>query len=184
MTVTELSHSGELRSENGCSSKEKNHLIRSTKKIKKADPDYVEEDLEENNQIRKAKVSTDCLDPTITSNGNRSFKQALLRSRFNEVGNENNLDCDVEDISSDEEDNTTDTAMDEGLQDGSEINGGIPNIRLPAALLKKIREPWKKCLIVRLLGKTIGYKLFMTKMTKIWSSKQILKLWTLGIGFS
>ena len=44
----------------------------------------------------------------------------------------------------------------------------IPKVKIPPGLLKKIREPWKKCLIIRLLGKSIGYKLFATKMKKIW----------------
>ncbi|XP_028055105.1 uncharacterized protein LOC114259292 [Camellia sinensis] len=53
---------------------------------------------------------------------------------------------------------------------------------LPLALLKKIREPWRKCLIVRLLGKTIGYKLFMMKMTKLWGLQADFEALDIGNG--
>ncbi|KAL7174600.1 hypothetical protein ACSBR2_033776 [Camellia fascicularis] len=64
-----------------------------------------------------------------------------MRSRFNESGNEKNFDCDMEEVSSDEKDNTTDTTMAEEMQEENANMGGIPVIRLPSALLKKIREP-------------------------------------------
>ncbi|XP_028106754.1 uncharacterized protein LOC114305824 [Camellia sinensis] len=53
-------------------------------------------------------------------------------------------------------------------------------VKLPASLLKKVREPWKQCLIVRLLGKNIGYNLFVNRMRKVWNLQASFE--TLDIG--
>lgn len=82
----------------------------------------------------------------------KSFKQALLRSRFNENGNEKNFDNDVEVLSSDDEDAATPKASEKEDEEMQEERDWIPRVRLPAVLLKKIREPWKKCLICETIG--------------------------------
>ncbi|KAL7245794.1 hypothetical protein ACSBR2_001014 [Camellia fascicularis] len=206
MTVTELSIAGEQRLETGCSTEEADHLIRSTKKIKSTadskdetmnesilEPEILEgvspvchvDDLAavEVNQNQITEICPDSVDIKMSPSGNRSFKQALLRSRFNENGNEKNFDCDVEVLSSDEEDDNTDEPMEERGKDGIDNHSGIPIIRIPPALLKKVREPWKKCLILRLLGKTIRYKLFMLKMSKIWGLQVDFEALDIGNGF-
>ncbi|KAL7211244.1 hypothetical protein ACSBR2_014178 [Camellia fascicularis] len=73
--------------------------------------------------------------------------------------------------------------MEERGKDGIDNSSGIPIIKIPSALLKKVREPWKKCLIVRLLGKTIGYKLFMLKMSKICGLQADFEALDIGNGF-
>ncbi|CAL5336970.1 unnamed protein product [Camellia sinensis] len=111
----------------------------------------------------------------------KSFKQALLHLRFNENNNEIFFDCDVEDLSSDDgEDMIEDIAAED-----SELNQNdqIPKVKIPHGLLKKIREPWKKCLIIRLLGKSIGYKVFVTKMKKIWGLQADFEALDIGHGF-
>ncbi|KAL7225627.1 hypothetical protein ACSBR1_020899 [Camellia fascicularis] len=94
-----------------------------------------------------------------------------------------NFDCDVEEISSDEEDATIDRRFEKEDEVMDEARDGIPKVKIPPRLLKKVCEPWKKCLIVRLLGKTIGYKLFMTKMTKIWGLQANFEALDIGNGF-
>lgn len=127
-------------------------------------------------------ISTDQMEGIEATNEvTKSFKQALLRSRFSENGNEKNFNCNVEEISSDE-----DEAAPEGEEqqmDDEVARIGIPKVSIPPSLLKKIREPWKKCLIVRLLGKSIGYKLFMVKMTKIWGLQADFEALDIGNGF-
>ncbi|KAL7219922.1 hypothetical protein ACSBR2_012894 [Camellia fascicularis] len=73
--------------------------------------------------------------------------------------------------------------MEERGKDGIDNSSGIPIIRIPSALLKKVRKPWKKCLIVRLLGKTVGYKLFMLKMSKIWGLQVDFEALDIGNAF-
>ncbi|XP_028086504.1 uncharacterized protein LOC114287372 [Camellia sinensis] len=206
MTVTELPIAGEQQLETGCSTEEADHLIRSTKKIKST-VDSKDETMNEfilepeilggvshachvdalaTDEVNPNQITATCPESTdikMSTFGNRSFKQALLRSRFNENGNEKNFDCDVEVLSSDEKDDNTDAQIKEMGKDGFENHSAIPNIRIPPTLLKKIREPWKKCLIVRLLGKTIGYKLFMLKMSKIWGLQADFEALDIGNGF-
>ncbi|KAL7262125.1 hypothetical protein ACSBR1_000500 [Camellia fascicularis] len=135
------------------------------------------------NQNQITEISPDSADIKMSTSGTRSFKQALLRSRFNENGNEKNFDYDVEVLSSDEEDDNTNEPMEERGKDGIDNHSGISIIRIPPALLKKVREPWKKCLIVCLLGKTIGYKLFMLKMSKILGLQVDFEALDIGNGF-
>ncbi|KAL7238170.1 hypothetical protein ACSBR2_004301 [Camellia fascicularis] len=70
-------------------------------------------------------------------------------------------------------------------EDASENQGNAltPIIKLPAGLLKKVREPWKKCLIVRLLGKNIGYTLFVNRMRKLWNLQAGFETLAIGNGF-
>ncbi|XP_028115237.1 uncharacterized protein LOC114313094 [Camellia sinensis] len=58
-----------------------------------------------------------------------------------------------------------------------------PVVKLPAGLLKKVREPWKKCLIVRLLGRNIGYNLFINRMRKVWNLQADFETLDIGNGF-
>lgn len=110
----------------------------------------------------------------------RSFKQALLRSRFNETETKRSFDCETAYLSSDEEmknEKDTEEAMEE------EGNTSYPVVKLPVGLLKKVREPWKKCLIVRLLGRHIGYNLFVTRMRKLWNLQVDFETLDIGNGF-
>ncbi|KAL7165460.1 hypothetical protein ACSBR2_041194 [Camellia fascicularis] len=110
----------------------------------------------------------------------KSFKQVLLRSRFNENEKDKSFDCDAEHLTSDEE--MEDDGESEG---GMEIigNGSNPIVKIPSGLLKKVREPWKKCLIVRLLGKNIGYNLFVTRIQRVWSLQANFEVLDIGNGF-
>ncbi|XP_028055244.1 uncharacterized protein LOC114259426 [Camellia sinensis] len=145
MTVGAILSSSEARHNHGCSKEEKDHLIRSTKKIKgisdsaddgmevqssvddtqgKANPNLSipEEPMLEASLSQKKEIRSEAPPPPMEGQSDqvRSFKQALLCSRFNECGNEKNFDCDVETLSSDEDDLANDT----GPEDHMEINEG------------------------------------------------------------
>ncbi|XP_028087776.1 uncharacterized protein LOC114288464 [Camellia sinensis] len=117
----------------------------------------------------------------VTNEVAKSFKQALLRSRFSENGNEKNFNYNVEEISSDEDEAALEG--EEQQMDDEVARTRILKVSIPPSLLKKIREPWEKCLIARLLGKSIGYKLFMVKMTKIWGLQVDFEALDIGNGF-
>lgn len=112
----------------------------------------------------------------------KSFLNSLLQSRFNENSNEKNFDEEVESLSIDDE-LYSDEEVVEDIETYEEVDNGVPRIKLPMNLLKKIRRPWKKCLIVRLLGITIGYNYFLSKV-KNGDYKVIWKRWTLETGSS
>ncbi|XP_028066485.1 uncharacterized protein LOC114269382 [Camellia sinensis] len=74
---------------------------------------------------------------------------------------------------------------DEQTEVAAEVKGTASNpiVKLPAGLLKKVREPWKKCLIVRLLGRNIGYNLFVNRIRKLWNLQAGFETLDIGNGF-
>ncbi|KAI7983377.1 hypothetical protein LOK49_LG15G00458 [Camellia lanceoleosa] len=85
----------------------------------------------------------------------KSFKQALTATKPNKkaFGNDLNRLSTGDEFLTDEENNEA-LSEDEQEQD---LVPKIPRIKLPPRLVKSIRKPWKDCLIVRLLGKTVGH---------------------------
>ncbi|XP_028058649.1 uncharacterized protein LOC114262488 [Camellia sinensis] len=127
----------------GTSTEEQDYLDRSKKKVKNngnPDAEFTDTDYD-----RTVEATADQIG-TIGETGkdkstHRSFKQALLRSRFNEIEIERKFDCEAAYLSSDEEmENEKDT--EETMEGG---NTSHPVVKLPAGLLKKVREPWKQC---------------------------------------
>lgn len=49
--------------------------------------------------------------------------------------------------------------------------------------LKRIRALWKGCLIIKLLGKNIGFNLLMEKIYKLWNPDGIITPIDVGLGF-
>ncbi|XP_028111147.1 uncharacterized protein LOC114309572 [Camellia sinensis] len=129
----------------GKSSEEEDHLLRSTKKIK--NPDLPEETDIGDQQI-----------PVLDLPSTKTFKEALATTRNGSYA----FNSRVEILSSDEED-------DEVQEGHSTIQAiypelrGFPTISLPKKLLAKIRKPWENALIVRLLGKNIGYNMLCSR---------------------
>ncbi|KAI7988230.1 Uncharacterized protein LOK49_LG13G01141 [Camellia lanceoleosa] len=75
---------------------------------------------------------------------------------------------------------------DEEIEDLTNLDSetlGIPRISLPKKLLAKIQKPWKNCLIIKLLGKKVGYKLLMSKIRKIWDLQGDFEAIDLDSGF-
>ncbi|KAI7988089.1 hypothetical protein LOK49_LG13G01235 [Camellia lanceoleosa] len=167
---------------------EKDHLVRSTKKIKNLSESTAD-------QVMNDSIETIIEDQTIVDQGmndstqnmtedqtKKSFKQALTSSKTNEKA----FDIDLERLSDD--DLLTDEEDNEDIEeaDPSQIVGlgpHIPKIKLPSRLIKRIRKPWKDCLIVRLLGKMQGYKFLVSKLSKIWGLQGDFEATDLGLGF-
>ncbi|XP_028115553.1 uncharacterized protein LOC114313363 [Camellia sinensis] len=147
-------------------SKEEDHLNQSIKKIKSFDSP-VEATMENgvNMEIEDLKRGTPAQGSTAIGSPTpppKSFKNALNLNRRGDYL----FDSRVEILSSNEEDNE--------LEGQSEIHHsylehlGLPKVTLPKKLLDKIRQPWRNALIVRLLGKNIGYKMLCTRVKNIW----------------
>ncbi|KAI8012902.1 Uncharacterized protein LOK49_LG05G00852 [Camellia lanceoleosa] len=149
---------------------EKDHLIRSTKKIKNrealedhemvtnvdANPALVPSDLPEATMVEGSPPVVEV--PTAAPQ-TKSFKEALAAPPSRDFYFDETTDI----IPPDEGDADGDTLMPEDIQ------RGIPRISLPKNLLLQIRQPWSHSLIVRLLGKSIGYRLLCTKVKQLWA---------------
>ncbi|XP_028093884.1 uncharacterized protein LOC114293973 [Camellia sinensis] len=60
---------------------------------------------------------------------------------------------------------------------------GLPRISLPKKLLEKIRKPWVNALIVRLLGKNIGYKMLCARVKTMWRLQEEFNAIDLGFNY-
>lgn len=49
--------------------------------------------------------------------------------------------------------------------------------------LKRIRANWKVCLIIKLLGKNIGFKVLMDKIHHLWNLEGTIVPVDVGLGF-
>ncbi|KAI7989940.1 hypothetical protein LOK49_LG13G02021 [Camellia lanceoleosa] len=165
---------------------EEDHLIRSTKKIKgrKAleDRDMVTSvesgaDLEPSLSIPVEIAMNDGTPPSIgtfpAGPKEKSFKDALAAPKSSDFYFDDTTDT----ISSDEGDADEDTPMPEDVQTG------IPQIVLPKKLLHRIRQSWTNSLIVRLLGKSIGYRLLCTKVKNLWALQDEFNAIDLGSNY-
>ncbi|KAE8732459.1 hypothetical protein F3Y22_tig00002058pilonHSYRG00012 [Hibiscus syriacus] len=57
----------------------------------------------------------------------------------------------------------------EDLDEEEEGEGDdIPTIKIPQELKEKLRKPWKKALIIKILGKTVAYKTLVSRVTNLW----------------
>ncbi|KAL7202045.1 hypothetical protein ACSBR1_033676 [Camellia fascicularis] len=180
---------GELGN-HGTSTEEQDYLDRSKKKVKATEDsdgklqgthdspmDHIDEQMVEPVEGR---IDPKDRDTESSKETHRSFKQALLRSRFNETEREHSFDCEAAYFSSDEE-----MENDEPIEADVEFKGTASNpvVKIPASLLKKVREPWKNCLIVTILGRNIGYNLFVNRMRKLWNLQAGFESLDIGNGF-
>ncbi|GMP60749.1 hypothetical protein CsSME_00023486 [Camellia sinensis var. sinensis] len=108
----------------------------------------------------------------------KSFKQVLLDPKFNEKL----FDSDADSLSTDDE-LMSDGEMEDLPEADSNLNTSIPRVLLPQSLLKKIRRPWKDCLIVKLMGMSIGYKALLNRVKRLWEIQGDLEAVDLGLGF-
>lgn len=83
-----------------------------------------------------------------------------------------------------------DTEMD-WLKDGFQLESddesdtrdeidGIPIVRIPKAIREELVEPWRSALILKFLGKSIGFSLLQQKLLRLWNLKGKLELIDLG----
>ncbi|KAL7251538.1 hypothetical protein ACSBR1_013386 [Camellia fascicularis] len=142
---------------------EEDHLVRSTKKIKSSIPlanTEMETEVEMLSEKGDEGHSELCLTPP-RNLPPKSFKDVLVTTRHSDY----TFDSSVEILSSDVEDDD---------QEGPSLiihptskHMGLPRVTLPKKLLQKIRKPWENALIIRLLGKTIGYRMLCTRVKNI-----------------
>ena len=88
------------------------------------------------------------------------FKEKLLGQRLE------NLD---EDLIFEDED-------DEGSDEDEEMDRDCPTIRLSKEEKVRIRLPWKKTLIIKLLGRSIGYNLLLWKINELMETKRFYSI--------
>ncbi|CAL5378273.1 unnamed protein product [Camellia sinensis] len=168
---------------NGKSQEEEDHLIRSTKKIKsKESMGEVEmvittevlplQNLPAPSQATSSKLMTAPAEGTNV----KSFKEALAAPKTKDFYFDN-LTANII-IKEEDEDEDGDTHIQVGNQ--SQRNNGIPRIALPKKLLQEIRQPWTNALIVRLLGKSVGYKMLCTRVKTLWRLQDEFNVIDLG----
>ncbi|KAI7985655.1 hypothetical protein LOK49_LG14G00767 [Camellia lanceoleosa] len=87
----------------------------------------------------------------------KSFKDALVVPKTNYFYFDEEVDTITPDVEVEERD------------PNMEGPHGIPKIFLPKQLLQQIRQPWNNSLILRLLGKSIGYQMLCTKVRNQWT---------------
>ncbi|KAE8706599.1 hypothetical protein F3Y22_tig00110391pilonHSYRG00023 [Hibiscus syriacus] len=59
----------------------------------------------------------------------------------------------------------------------------IPTIKIPQELKEKLRKPWRKTLIIKILGKTVAYKTLISRVTNLWKLEGEFECIDLGYGF-
>ena len=58
-----------------------------------------------------------------------------------------------------------------------------PNIWVSKEEKRRLRRPWKFSLIIKLLGRTIGFKTLQAKISELWKPKATLNLVAMNNGF-
>ncbi|KAI7985157.1 hypothetical protein LOK49_LG14G01351 [Camellia lanceoleosa] len=167
------------------SSKEEDHLIRSTKKVKEIEHVVPDEHMVDHSPTvasgNLGEIAGKGTTVTREEGQPRFFKQVLLNARQNEKA----FDSDLENLSSDE-DLLSDGEGDKEIEvqaEWEQMNPDIPKVTLPRTLIRKIRRPWKDCLIVRLLGRNIGFKVLCNRVHNLWGLQGDFEVVDLGVGF-
>lgn len=102
----------------------------------------------------------------------RSFKAALLNAHIQ------SMECDKQRQSEFKEDSD-----DEDLE--SETTKTVSRIKVDFSKehLKRIRQNHKGCLIIKLLGRNMGFKTFMDRISNLWNLEGLFTPVDLGLGF-
>ncbi|KAE8656392.1 hypothetical protein F3Y22_tig00117001pilonHSYRG00005 [Hibiscus syriacus] len=59
----------------------------------------------------------------------------------------------------------------------------IPTIKIPQELKEKMRKPWRKTLIIKILGRTVAYKTLINRVTNLWKLEGEFECIDLSYGF-
>ncbi|KAA8542125.1 hypothetical protein F0562_023277 [Nyssa sinensis] len=113
----------------------------------------------------------------------KSFREALVAGKkvirfYNPDLDEANLHEEMEFLLSEEEEEERPDAI-----NNEEGDSPFPKIKLTSRTIKRIRQPWNNCLIVKLLGKPVGYKMLITRVARLWSLQGDFEAIDLGFGF-
>ncbi|KAI8570072.1 hypothetical protein RHMOL_Rhmol01G0004700 [Rhododendron molle] len=104
----------------------------------------------------------------------RSFKAILLNERKSKEGPETiQVESGFDDSSDDE---------DMGIQDPPTTKSRI-RVNFSKDHLKRIRQQYKDCLIIKLLGKNMGFKTLMSRISALWNLDGLFTPVELGLGF-
>ncbi|KAI8024833.1 hypothetical protein LOK49_LG02G00256 [Camellia lanceoleosa] len=98
----------------------------------------------------------------------KSFKEALAIPKSSDFYFDDAIDT----ILSDDEEKDEDGDTNIHKNDLPTKASSIPRISLPKKLLQQIRKPWTNTLIVRLLGKSIGYRLLYNRVKTLWAIQE------------
>ncbi|KAA8549778.1 hypothetical protein F0562_001205 [Nyssa sinensis] len=174
------------------SSEKDDHLKRSTKKVKnqilfkdqdspmgEVTPDQhipFEQPIENQNPQTPEDESSHPSQPV------RSFKDILTSNTVEEALIDSNQDHNLP------EDDLTMSDLDKSDSEDEEMtepqdNAQEPEIKLSSHTLKRIRQPWQDSIIVKLLEKSIGYKMLCNKVTKLWDLQGDYEALDLGYGY-
>ncbi|KAG5541128.1 hypothetical protein RHGRI_021116 [Rhododendron griersonianum] len=102
----------------------------------------------------------------------RSFVSALLKSR---TGSNENLERNTLGLDADSDE--------EGMDLDPPKTKSRIKVEFSKEHLKRIRQQHKGCLIIKLLGKNIGFKALMDRITHLWSLEGLFNPVDLGLGF-
>lgn len=150
-------------------SDEEDQRIRSTKKIKmnEEDKDFSDKDIgdKEQNTVKLSEIDVENKNASIIKKNKQedatSYKNKLLGIN----GNETSDSSDEPKIWSGDEES------DEELQDmdESQLDPLCPSIPVSTEERMKLCKPWRKAVIIKLLGRKIGYKFLIGRSSRLWS---------------
>ncbi|KAL7230600.1 hypothetical protein ACSBR2_008965 [Camellia fascicularis] len=161
------------------SQEEEDHLIRSTKKIKSKES-MGEQDMEitaestpplnpTNPAEATSKLPSQSGDAATDPPKAKSFKEALALPKSSDFYFDDAVDALFSDNEGEDEDGDTNILNDDHPTEPSSIS----KISLPMKLLQQIRKPWTNTpLIVRLLGKSIGYRMLCNRVKHLWAIQE------------
>ena len=146
---------------------EEDQLTRSNKKIKGLEQreETMDDKMEDSNaeEKRTESISESIPAETESKKGDQkvcSYRDKLLRANGCIYTPENETNCGME------EEKGLD--MSDNEEEGKSFNALCPMITISKDEWKALCEPWKLCLVVKLLGKTLGFRFLKVRLQKLW----------------
>lgn len=79
--------------------------------------------------------------------------------------------------------NEDEESDDEDGEGSGQLREGWITVQLSKETKQRIRGPWSKAIIVKLVGRPVGFFFLRTKLTHLWKSTGIMDCVDLGYGF-
>lgn len=67
--------------------------------------------------------------------------------------------------------------------EGNRVNDSIPTLDLNSATRRRLSDPWKYCLIGKVMNKTVGFRYIQEKTNSMWKPFKQIKILDLGKDF-
>ncbi|KAI9085956.1 hypothetical protein K1719_032033 [Acacia pycnantha] len=114
-----------------------------------------------------------------------SFAEKLLGIRSKGNGKEEKIALsDLSDDSMSEEDGENETEGSEPLCLITEDpHRNFPTFSFSEKMKRRLHKAWNRAVIVKLLGKSIGYKLLLSILQSLWAKKRVISVINIGNGF-